>query len=379
MKGKTFLMLLVAAGVLAALFFLRYGNNRSTPSVALGERLFADLPVNQVAEVAIADAENRVTLVKGDRLWQVKERGGYPADFDKLRDTVVKLSRLKIGRSFSGTSESLSRLSLMSPGGAADTSDTGKQITLTDGSGKILADVILGQTRETDDGATGGQYLKKADDDTIFLVDGQFRFLKTAPSEWLDKEILDVKAQDVASVACSIDGKTEPLYVLARPIKDAAARMTPVPNGRTADPAKIEQVFDALAPLTIDDVRSADSRPPTAQSGRARLDYRLYDGRLISVYPESEKEDRYTLRLTVENAEGDPSAVAEAEKTPSIEGGATDGAEAKTPAPEPETADQLDEALRPWIFSIKKWQYDSFITQPESLLEEVKKEGEGTS
>ncbi|MGA6926723.1 MAG: DUF4340 domain-containing protein [Desulfosarcina sp.] len=378
MKSKTFLMLLVAAGVLAALFFVRYENNRSSQSVELGERLFADLPVNQVAEVAVADAEDRVTLVKGDQLWQVKERDGYPADFDELRDTVVKLSRLKIGRSFSGTTESLSRLSLMPPG-AADATGTGKQITLTDGSGKILADVILGQTRETDDGATGGQYLKKADDDTIFLVDGQFRFLKTAPSEWLDNEILDVKAQEVASVACSIDGKTEPLYVLARPEKDAAARMTPVPNGRTADPAKIEQVFDALAPLTIDDVRSADSPPPAAQSTRARLDYRLYDGRLISVYPESEKEDSYTLRLTVENAEGDPSPVAEAEKTPSIEGGATDGAEAKTPAPEPKTADQLDEALRPWIFSIKKWQYDSFITQPESLLEEVKKEGEGTS
>ena len=39
----------------------------------------------------------------------------------------------------------------------------------------------------------------------------------------------------------------------------------------------------------------------------------------------------------------------------------------------------VPEDLGPWVFSIKKWQFDSFITQPASLLEAVKKEGEGTS
>ena len=48
-------------------------------------------------------------------------------------------------------------------------------------------------------------------------------------------------------------------------------------------------------------------------------------------------------------------------------------------APAPLTARQLNEELGPWVFSIKKWQFDSFIAQPGSLLEEVKKEGEGTS
>jgi hypothetical protein len=74
---------------------------------------------------------------------------------------------------------------------------------LKDQSGKIITDVILGQSRETDNGGSGGQYLKKVDADTVFLVDGSFQFLKTAPAQWLKKEILDVNAEDVASVVCS--------------------------------------------------------------------------------------------------------------------------------------------------------------------------------
>ncbi len=126
----------------------------------MGDKLFADLPVNAVTSVTIADSEDRVVLVKGDKVWQVDGRSGYPADFDQLRELVVKLSRLKIGRSFPASTESLTRLSLMPPS-TADTSSTGKQITLTDASGKILADVILGQSRETDSEKGGGQYLKK--------------------------------------------------------------------------------------------------------------------------------------------------------------------------------------------------------------------------
>ena len=41
------------------------------------------------------------------------------------------------------------------------------------------------------------QVLKKVDADTVFLVDSSFRFLKTAPAQWLNKEILDVNAEDV--------------------------------------------------------------------------------------------------------------------------------------------------------------------------------------
>jgi hypothetical protein len=372
MKGKTFLILLVAAGVLVALSILRFGGEKHTGTLKMGDRLFADLPVNTVAGITIADSENRVTLVKGEKVWQVAERNGYPADFDELRDTVVKLSRLKIGRSFIGSPESLARLSLIPPS-TPDASDAGRQITLKDQDGKILADLILGQTRETDGGGSGGQYLKKIGADTVFLVDGDFRLLKTAPADWLKKEVLDIRADEVASVVCFAGDGPTPAYTLSRPEKGEAARMTPVPPGRTADSAKIDQVLDALAPLTLDDVKPGRGNPPAAESDRPRLVYHLYDGRRIFIFPESESEDRFTLRITAEDDLSDEEAVEETEEGQPSE---------KKVAPPPvvqKPARQLNEELSPWVFSVKKWQFDSFITQSESLLEAVKTEGEGSS
>ena len=151
--------------------------------------------------------------------------------------------------------------------------------------------------------------------------------------------------------------------------------MTPVPPGRTADSAKIDQVFDALAPLTLDDVQAADGEPPVAESEQPRLVYHLYDGRQISIFPDSDGKDSFTLRVTAEDSIAEPQADGAPDPQPVDEKTQAE----ETAAPAPKTARQLNEELNPWVFSLKKWQFDSFITQPESLLEEVKKEGEGTS
>jgi hypothetical protein len=374
MRGKTFLILLVAAGLLAGLWFLRSAGEKDTGAMKMGDKLFADLPVNAVASMTIADAESKVTLVKGEKVWQVQDRNGYPANFDEIRDTVVKLSRLKVGRSFSASPESLTRLSLLAPSDAND-SGKGTQITLKDQSGKVITDIILGQSRETGSGGGGGQYLKKVDGDTVFLVDGSFRFLKAAPAQWLEKEILNVNGEEVASVVCYAEDSPSPVYTLSRSQKGETARMTPVPSGRTVDSAKIDQVFDALAPLTLHDVRAADEEAPAAETDRPRLIYHLYDGRQITILPASDGEESYTLRVIAQESNAPTQAGGTGESQP-----AEEKAQAgQTAAPTPKSARQLNEALSPWIFSLKKWQFDSFITQPEALLEDVKEKGEGTS
>ena len=124
MKAKTFLILLMMAGLLVVLALIRWGDEKNEAEVKMGAKLFADLPVNAVASVTIADADNTVTLVKGEEVWQVAERSGYAANFDELRDMIVKLSRLKIGRSFAGSPDTLARLSL-NPPSASDTSASG--------------------------------------------------------------------------------------------------------------------------------------------------------------------------------------------------------------------------------------------------------------
>jgi hypothetical protein len=287
------------------------------------------------------------------------------------------LSRLTIGRSFAGSAESLARLSLMPPSDP-NASARGRQITLKDGSGEILADILLGKARETDNGG-GGQYLKKVDEDTVYLVDGDFRFLKTEPTGWLEKEILNIKPAAIESVACYLGDDASPSYMLSRPEPGQDARLTSVPQDRTADQAKIDQVLDALAPLTLDDVQPADT-PPAAALNQYRLVYSLYDGRQITVFPAFDGENRYTVQITARHTDktdisGNPAVDAGNKDDASTQETQADAAE----APPPKTAQQINDALSPWLFTIKKWQFDSLITQSENLLEAVKTEGEGSS
>ena len=382
MKGKTFSILLVVAVVLGGLAFLRFSDRDKSIDTRMGQKLFADLPVNQVASIAIAGPDSSVTLVKGDNVWQVKERHGYPADFGELRDMVVKLSRLKIGRAFSGSGDSLARLSLLAPSTAEEKS-RGTQMTLKDGSGKVLADVILGETRKTEGGGSGGQYLKKTDNDTVYLVDGSFRLLKTKPTDWLQDKVLDIKGDDIQSVTCYAGDDSKPVYTLARSEKGRLPELSPLPEGRTIDSSKVDQVFDALAPLTLDDVTPADKAVAAAAS---RLVYRLYDGRQITVSPTSDGEEIYRVRVAAEEGEAMPEAVDDkavetADKAKETETTSAEAApaEKKEDAPVVKTAQQINDELGPWVFSIKKWQFDSFIANPEGFLEVIKKESEAKS
>lgn len=381
MKGKTFLILLVVAVVLGALAFLRFGEQDKPADTRMGQKLFADLPVNQISSVTIASPDGSVTLVRGEKLWQVKDRHGYPADFGELREMVVKLSRLKIGRAFTGSGDSLARLSLLTP---SNTEEKGRGIrmTLKNESDKVLADVILGEVRKTEDGGSGGQYLKKTDNDTVYLVDGSFRFLKTKPTDWLQDNVLDIKGDDIQSVICHAGDDSKPVYTLARSEKGRLPELSPLPAGRTIDSAKVDQVFDALAPLTLDDVTPADK--DTLTDVTTRLVYRLYDGRQITILPTSEGEENYRVRVVAEEIEpaieaADDKATEAVDKGKQTETESAEAtpAEKKEDAPVIKTAQQINDELGPWVFSIKKWQFDSFITNPETFLEAIEKENEG--
>ena len=87
------LVALVAAGAGVAWW------KRSSYEVAdarVGQRLLEGFKVDEVAEIAIAGPKETVTLVRGDAGWTVKERGGFPADVDPIRDLLLKLQELKV-------------------------------------------------------------------------------------------------------------------------------------------------------------------------------------------------------------------------------------------------------------------------------------------
>ncbi len=437
MKSKTFLILVIVLCVLgvATYFVLDRENPASQTSVALGEKPFGELPLKDIATVRIASVEMGETRTVGLKNegsgWTVTDRFGYPAEFKSISDLVEKFTESKIGRTFEANPDSISRMSLEPPDKQDTAEETkGVRIQLLAADEKPLADVIVGKERESSTGM-GGQYLKPAAENTVYLVDQSFRFVSKKPEEWLKTDLLDIKADAVESVVCKTGGEQPVAYEAARPEKGKTPELKDPLEGRQLKPRSVTSLFDALSSLKIKDVAGISGEVPDDKTGfnaLPHLEYRLYDGTIYRLYPGNKAEgveEGYYLKVEVDYRNPKPAKTGEtaeaaaaetpSETTPAVGEGAvppkveivaneetakaevaeasdasgkteTSAKEEKSEDAKPEEeinpqelayeAKTLNEKLSKWVYVVSDWERKSMTTDPEGFYEEKKEEAE---
>jgi hypothetical protein len=209
--------------VLAALVALVTGGagvawwKRSSYEVAdvrVGQRLLEGFRVDDVAEVDVADAQGAVTLVRGEGGWSVKERGGFPADIEPIRDLLVKLHELKVVQAEGLTDAVRPRMQLAAPGAGAKPDETGTLVELKARDGKSVAKLVLGKKAVRDlrgpgpgGGIPSGRYVwVAADPQRVSVVSEPFTNVAAKPHEWLAKELLRLE-RPKSLAAVGPDGK----------------------------------------------------------------------------------------------------------------------------------------------------------------------------
>ncbi len=202
MKGSTFLLLLLAAAVFAALAMYQHRSERDRwreQAVAPGSRIHAEFPVNDVAAIMLSGSEGRVTLQRGANGWGVAERAGAPADFELLSALILKISGLEALQSIPVGEADYGVLALRSGEEGTPPEETGTVVELSGGLGQSLAALILGKTHLTTPqgvrpeigGTATGRYVMPADrGGNAYLVAETFAGLETAPSAWIDKTFI---------------------------------------------------------------------------------------------------------------------------------------------------------------------------------------------
>ncbi len=389
MKPKTVISLLAVVLILTAVsYFLLTTSSPNKQKNQMGSELFKDLPVNDIAAVTIHSSQGKVELTRGPEVWKVKNRHEYPADFDKISDFLKKIKRLKIGRVFEANDDVLNRQKLHDPQDEKVKEDQkGTRISLFDDNAKLIADFILGSNRQADAGG-GGQYMRYSDKKTVYLVSDSFSFLEQKPEEWLEREVVDIDGQEVEKVTCYARNSDDILYQLARQEQGKSPELISPPANAEVDKNKIDQVFEALSPLNIEDIsgppRNAEEPQPESS---ASLAYQLYDGRVITVHPllkqgDTPENSEYHVTLKVDYTEPPSTEKAEQPKNQnekkaneddkkSGESEEKDGSDTKIKSAEEvaKEAKALNDKLNVWTFKIAKWQYDSFILSQEGLMQ----------
>ncbi|MGD8367360.1 MAG: DUF4340 domain-containing protein [Desulfobacterales bacterium] len=342
MKSKTVLVLILLVVVLAALaaVMLRPGQEGAQKTV-LGQKLFADIPFQDVTKIRIITRNETTTIVKTPRGWGVEEKAGYPADFAKISELVEKCRDLKVGRSFAADDQVLDRLALYPPAqaGVGDTS-TATKLVFTDKDDRPLLDLRIGKARESDQGF-GGHYLMREGQPTVYLVDKTFKFLSAAPDNWLHRQVINLDSETVESVAFYRSGDQRPAYELRRPAKGQDFVISGVKGKTSLVRSKAGRVAAALSPLQAEDVL------PAAQAGKDvsfdkadRFVYTTFDGRsygleLGGTFSRDKETFTYArLSKTTSPGKGEPEA----------------------------------DEYSGWIYVLSEWKMGDFIREPGELL-----------
>jgi hypothetical protein len=345
MKSKTFIILLISFCVLAgvAYFSLTGGKARHEQ---MDQTLFGALPIEKISKIIVVSSDGAATLERKQSLWVVENRFDYLADFSLITGLVSNIQTAKIGRSFAVSPDAISRLGLHSPDATGiDPGQKGIRVILKDAGDGVLADVIFGKTREMTAGA-GGHYIMPVGGQKIYLIDKKFDNIGKKDVDWIQKNVTDIKEQDIERVVCLPLGEKKAVFTLKRNEKEKQPVLQDMPGTPPLDPSKIDDVFTALAPLTIDDVAGVANGPAESEIDFAFLfEYRLFNHAVYSVIPgqgKNKDKPKYYVKIAAQLEPEDKK-----------------GRQALS---------HTDQMMQNWIYQVPEWKYKRFIHKAEDLF-----------
>jgi hypothetical protein len=257
------LVLLVALGGGALLVREQQAARHAAGTGTLGQPLLKGLQAAQVASIVIREPKGAITIARKDERWTIVERGGFPADFDKVREFVVKAIGLKAGQIEPVGEKDRARL-LLDAGGTA--------IEFLGADGKPLARLTAGRKYfktepENPEKAIGdGRYVAlPGDDKHVVLVSDPLTQAATRSAEWISKagfaaekvKTMEVRAPEGAPAGSS--------WRIERSGDNADWKLAGARGGEKLEVTKANSASYSLSLIELADVAPMDATP--AQTG----------------------------------------------------------------------------------------------------------------
>lgn len=328
--------LIAAAVIAAALAILALGHQAAllAPNTAQ-QTFFPGLPgkVRDIALIHIVSKKGAFDIAfKPEKGWVLPDKNNYPADFDNVRQTIIGMAALQTVERKTARPDWLHYIHLVAP-----PKGDGVEIALEDEDGNTLAALIAGKGEDIGDAAAHGLYVRKLDSNQSWLVRSVFE-PKADPSDWMDKDVIDVDAARIQETDVDPANGTSYLVGREKP-SDPDFELSPVPKGREiAFPTGPDGVADAIANFTFDDVRPARDLDFTNST---RVVTRTFDGLVVAVHVIQQGND-YWATVRAEAVQGREDAEAEARK--------------------------IDAKADGWAYKLPAYKGQQFMTSLESLL-----------
>ena len=312
--NKTGFLILTAvtAALIAGAAALRPAATTTGP--AAGARFFPNLDakaVNAVDRRRVTAEGKNFTLERKAGTWIVREKGGYPATFARVKEALVSLSQLKQFERKTSDPSRYDKLDLEDP---AKKGASSKRLTAFAG-GKAVADVIVVKSNAKE--ILFGRslvYIRLPGDKQSWLAAGDPK-LAAEIGDWLDRAVHDVKPgrirEAVLTAAAGTDKDVaEPARVIVGKEKagDAEFALRNLPDDREIKGERfLRYIGESLDNLTLEDVRPAGEVDFAGKAAGA-AEFRTFDGLVVTARlartGKPDEDDKYwmTFRAAVDEA-----------------------------------------------------------------------------
>jgi hypothetical protein len=383
MNAKTLLVLGLATAALlgAAYVVANQKEGAHSPTREAGLKLFPELQksLNSVASIEVHSKEGVIRLAKDGERWGMAEKGGYPVDFDKVKQLAVAVAEFEIVSELSKNSENFKKLGVEAP---TEEGAESKRLTLKDPAGAVLADVIIGQPKVTQGfGGKPSLFVRPASSDQPYRVTGQVNLAGDA-SSWMKREICKLESNRVSQVVIAHpDGAR--LAIKKDAAEDKDFQVEDLPAGEELMWAGAANgIAGALQYLSLEDVRPAGEstlEDPTV------AEFTTFDGIRVTVRS-TEQDGKTWLSLAAafdETLRKEPVGPPTPPTPPEGEEG-----ELEVPPPAPtlkpadevrKEVDELNAQFSRWVYAVPGYTGANFRKRMSDLLKKKDAEAEANT
>ena len=263
MRGRT-VGVLTLLGVLALAGGWYFGV-ATTPveqtSVARGQLMFPNLAGQlQAAARVIVTHQGKQTVIekRPDGAWGIAAMHDYPIQETKLRGVLAGLTELRLTEPRTSDPAEFARLGLDDPNNANSTANL---LQVADAAGKPILELIVGHRRVRSQGNAPDEiYVRRPNENQSWLAEGSLQ-VDADPSQWLDRDIINIPENRIASVAVGDQA-------LVFGLVDGKFTLTQPADHPKLESYKVDDVGRALDTLTLESVKT-DAEVPGAETGHS--------------------------------------------------------------------------------------------------------------
>jgi hypothetical protein len=250
-------VLLVVLGGAALLYQRQEAARRPANAATLGQVLLKDLKAADIASIRIAEGKSALTLARKDERWTVAELGGFPADFNKVRDFVIKAIELKAGQSEPIGDKDRPRLKL---------DESGTTVEFRGADGKPLRSLVVGKKYfkrevENPDKAIGdGRFVQLPSEPAIvYIVGDPLIQATTKTADWIDRSAFQVEKVKTLDVKFPDGGG----YHIERSGDNADWKLAGLKPGEKLDVSRANAASYSLGLLDLADAQTKEAAKDT--------------------------------------------------------------------------------------------------------------------